>query len=72
MYENGRGLEQNHPLAVEWYCKAAEQGHSKAQYLLGRMYENGTGVKKNDGLAMEWFHKEANQGLAEAKAKLRA
>ena len=43
-YANGRGVTQNDEKAVEWYQKAAEQGHAIAQYDLSWMYQHGRGV----------------------------
>ena len=40
--------------AVKWYRKAAEQGESEAQLLLGGMYLEGEGVPKNDIEAYAW------------------
>jgi len=44
MYENGWGVDKNHSKAVEWYRKAAEQGHTEAkerlQYLSIKRSEN--------------------------------
>ena len=34
--EEGRGLVQNYRLAVEWFARAAEQGHVAAQGRLGQ------------------------------------
>ena len=31
MYDNGQGVRQDDAQAVQWYRKAAEQGHAKAQ-----------------------------------------
>jgi len=31
MYQYGRGVDKNISTAVEWYRKAAEQGHANAQ-----------------------------------------
>jgi hypothetical protein len=39
-YQNGRGVQQNDSIAVEWYRKAAQGGVSQAQRL-GVMYMNG-------------------------------
>ena len=36
-------LKQSDTEAVNWYLKAAEQGHARAQYNLGWKYENGQG-----------------------------
>ena len=32
---------------MNWYLKAANQGHANAQYNIGVMYKNGVGVEKN-------------------------
>src|SRR5260221_4740959 len=41
MYDAGKGVQQDEPVAVFWVRKAAEQGNSNAQIGLGLMYENG-------------------------------
>jgi len=47
-YNEGYGnTEINMPLAVQWYEKAATQGHGDAQATLGVCYVYGEGVKKN-------------------------
>ena len=37
MYDNGQGVKQDYFKAVEWYQKAAEQGHPLAQIYLDRL-----------------------------------
>lgn len=71
MYRRGRGIEQNYAKAFEWYKKAAEQGHKRAQYNLGVMYAMGQGIEKNISKAREWFQKAADQGYEDAKRALR-
>jgi len=39
MYELGRGVPQNHEIALKWYRLAAEQGDGAAQYLLKRLLQ---------------------------------
>ena len=56
--------------AVEWYRKAAEQGHANAQNNLGAMYEYATGVPQDDAQAVEWYRKAAEQGDAFAQNNL--
>ncbi|MEY3876557.1 MAG: hypothetical protein RLZZ191_240, partial [Pseudomonadota bacterium] len=41
MYANGDGVPENDAKAVEWYTKAADQGHAEAQNNLGGMYSDG-------------------------------
>jgi TPR repeat protein len=62
MYENGRGVPQDHAQAAFWYRKAAEQGNAHAQSNLGAMYANGQGVPQDYAQAVAWFHKAADQG----------
>ena len=45
----------------------AEQGHAKAQAILGLMYRKGQGVEKNDKEPAKWFQKAAEQGDADAQ-----
>lgn len=56
--------------AVEWFRKAAEQGHAGAQYELGWCYSHGRGVKKDLKKAVEWFRKAADQGYDAAQCEL--
>jgi uncharacterized protein len=48
--------------AVEWFRKAADQGHALAQYNLGRMYFEGLGVPQDFVRAHMWFNLSAAQG----------
>jgi len=65
-YENGKGLDQNDELAVQWYRKAAEQGDAAAQNALGVMYRMGRGVETNKEEAVRWYQRAAQQGDANA------
>ena len=46
---------------------AAEKGHKKAQYRLGRCYEKGRGVTKDEIAAFQWYGKSAAQDYAKAQ-----
>ena len=50
--------------------KAAAQGDTGAQTLLGVMYAQGQGVKQDYAKARELFEKAAVQGLADAQFRL--
>ena len=63
MYQYGRGVPQNHALAVYWYRRGAEQGNAVAQHLLGLMYDKGQGVIPDHVLAHMWL------SLAAARTK---
>ena len=60
--------EKNFMKAKELYEKAANQGHSAAQYYLGVMYYEGRGIEKNIRKAKEWFEKATEQGFPNALA----
>ncbi|KAF9430916.1 hypothetical protein BGZ76_000649 [Entomortierella beljakovae] len=47
--------------AIEWYHKAAIQGHARAQQRMGYHYYLGYGVKSNNSLAKRWYFKAAEQ-----------
>ena len=66
MYHNGDGVSEDHVRAVEWWRKAANQGHAEAQSNLGVMYHKGDGISKDSVRAVEWWRKAANQGHARA------
>jgi len=69
LYEEGKALydAQNYTAAVAKLKPAAEKGHKKAQYRLGRCYDKGRGVEENDKLAFQWYSKSAAQGYAKAQ-----
>ena len=69
-YANGRGVIQNDEQAVEWYRRAAEQGHAIAQYDLSWMYQHGRGVSQNSSEAAQWCRRAAEQGYADAQNTL--
>jgi TPR repeat protein len=55
---------------VEWYEKAAAQGHVGAQHLLGLMYKSGVDVPKDIAKAVKWLQKAALQGNGGAQYAL--
>ena len=70
LYEDGRGVTQDHKEAVKWYLKAAEQGFEDAQFNLGVMYMNGQGVLQNNIYAYIWVNIAASSGNA-GRVKIR-
>jgi len=59
------GVDGDDSTAVEWYRKAAEQGHANAQNNLGYMYECGFGVDRSYSTAVGWYRIAAEQGYAD-------
>lgn len=63
LYSSGaRGVPIDMNEAIKWYRKAADQGHSHAQHMLGNFYIDGRGVAKNRQEAIKWYYKAAKQG----------
>lgn len=63
-YDIGHDTEQNRSMAVNWYRKAAQQGHTRSQFLMGKMAIN------NQTDAAHWYMKAAQSGLAEAQCRI--
>ena len=58
---------------AQWYRRAAEQGHARAQLSLGLVYFTGEGVPANQVLAHMWIHISGSNGddrAPEARAPL--
>jgi len=56
--------------AVIWYEKAAAQGHTRAQWLLGAGYFQGIGIEKDMEKAEYWLLKSAQAGDADGQYTL--
>ncbi|KAK3817127.1 MAG: hypothetical protein JOS17DRAFT_820503 [Linnemannia elongata] len=70
-YKDGREVNQDSQAAMDWYSKAAEQGHPRAQYGIGLLYNQGFGnVPQDHTKAFDWLHKSALQGYPDAQAKV--
>ena len=69
LYKEAKALydAKNYAAAVPKLKTAAEKGHKKAQYRLGRCYDKGHGVTENDALAFQWYMKSAKQDYAKAQ-----
>ena len=64
-YEEGRGIEQNYQVAVEWFKKSAEKEYASAQSHLAECYYRGKGVEKNYEKAVEYFKKVPDDEYAQ-------
>jgi len=69
LYEEGKALydAERYSQAIAKLKPAAEQGHKKAQYHMGRCYDKGYGVAENDKIAFSWYMKGAKQGHAKSQ-----
>lgn len=66
-YQEGRGIEKNRYLALEWIKKSADQGYPRALAILGQRYFLGDGVEKDEKKALALIEEAAVKGLAEAQ-----
>jgi TPR repeat protein/DNA-binding response OmpR family regulator len=81
----GGGWPENYAEALNWYRRAAEQGHVEAQFSVGLCYALGKGVSQDHAEArarywnasdqdlteaVKWFRTAAEQGHAEAQFNL--
>jgi len=63
-------VQQSSATSLEWYRKAAAQGHADAQFCIGVYYHNGRGVEQSFATALEWWRKAAAQGHAAAQSNV--
>ncbi len=72
LYEEGKKLydEKKYEQAFPKLKVAAEKGHRKAQYRLGRCYDKGNGVEEDNKAAFVWYEKAAKQDHAKAQYQL--
>ena len=70
-FYDGRGLPRDYHQAAEWFAKAAEVGHIKAQTNLGLMYIAGRGVPKDRSRAINYLKRSAQAGDTIAQDTLR-
>lgn len=68
--KNADATQEDYAKAVEWFRKAAEQGHGMAQAYLGSCYANGYGVLCDYAEAVKWFRKAADQQQVTAQNAL--
>lgn len=61
------GLEQSYEKTFYWTNKAAEQGNTVAQAIIGNSYFLGRGVIQSDEKAFYWAKKSAEQGFPDAQ-----
>jgi TPR repeat protein len=70
MYFKGEGVKPDRLQGLEFFKKAAEQGHANAQFILGTLYDKGEDVLQDRAVAARWYRKAADQGHAQAQFNL--
>ncbi|XP_012679407.2 protein sel-1 homolog 1 isoform X2 [Clupea harengus] len=59
----GRGVEQNHQRAYDYFNQAANAGNTHAMAFLGKMYSEGSeSVPQNNDTALQYFKKASDMG----------
>jgi TPR repeat protein len=66
----GEGAAQDYGQAASWYLKAADQGHTLAQFNLAIMYAMGQGMPRDEIQSMRWMQKAADLGDAGAQFRV--
>ena len=56
--------------ALEWYLKAAEEGHVWSQYKIAQVYDAGMLVNEDDQKAFQWYLRASEGGHIEAQYNL--
>ena len=70
-YELGCGVEQSDERALDWYMRAANQGHLTAKFAVGEAFEEARGVPQSDEEACLWYYKAAVEGDEDSRRALR-
>jgi len=63
-------LDKNPKMALKWYLKAANQGHSEASYEIGLFHEHGIATSINLKKATKWYKIAKKYGSNKAKIGL--
>lgn len=58
-------MPRDYAEAARWFGKAADAGHTEAQFNLGLMYDNGQGVVQDYVLAHFWLNLAASSSSGE-------
>ena len=66
----GDGMTEENIRAFKLFFRAAEAGHSEAQFHVGWCYHDGDGVQQDYVEAVKWYLKAAEQGYADAQVNL--
>jgi len=66
--ELGCGVVQSDEEALDWYTKAAHEGHVTSNYSVGEMFEEARGgLPQDDSEAVLWYYKAAVMGCEDSK-----
>jgi len=71
-FEKGNAAFQanDYAKARRLWLPLAEQGHTQAQYAVGRLYEKGKGVERDFATAAKWYRLAAEKDHADSQYRL--
>jgi uncharacterized protein len=70
LYAQGKGVERNPALALEFLAAAAREGLAAAQFNLGSHYNRGDGVPEEPAQTVYWWRKASEQDMPRAQHNL--
>lgn len=62
LYQHGKGDPAKFPEALQLFMKAAERGHARSQFYVGRMYQLESKIGINLELAKKWYRSAGEGG----------
>ena len=71
-YYVGRKVEKNLKTSFMHYKKAADKGHTAAEFMVGLMYYRGEGISKDTDKGLRWIERSAGKGNSDAKEFLKS
>jgi TPR repeat protein len=70
LFQNGLGDVENYFEALQWFQRAAAQGHTRSFYLIAFFFHHGHGVQSDVAEAIRWYRRAAAAGSARAEYAL--
>jgi TPR repeat protein len=70
LFNNGLGFVEHYPEALQWFQRAAAQGHIRAIFFVAYFFHHGHGVPSDVAIAIQWYRRAAAAGLARAECAL--
>lgn len=70
LFNNGLGDVENYPEALQWFQRAAAQGHIRAIFFVAYCFHHGHGVPSDVAEAIRWYRRAAAAGIARAECAL--
>jgi TPR repeat protein len=67
---NGIGDVENYPEALQWFQRAAAQGHMRSFFYIAFFFHHGHGVQSDVAKAIRFYRRAAAAGIARAEYHL--